>query len=515
MSMKFLKFVEETSKFYKNVFSNRQDKCGTVLCCMVSSDIYASTTTMKMSKAVADVSGAKLTVFPNVTSSKQHNKLVKSYLPDHVAKIKLQMLITLLRNPFRIFILAFSFSSGDKLHRFSYDNKVEIGKHIYDYILRKLYLATITKVSLKMKLLIIVELAYYISITREIDKVNPCWVILPDNTYRQGMIFEYLKFNNVPALVGLDLNDFTIHKYCKPQDFSFHCRSPSKKLCLAIKENDENLKLARKYFEERVSGEGQQHDVKRAFSKDKKRLSREQLIVNYELDPELPIILVAAHVFCDAPHAYPGALFQDYFHWFVETCECLTKNDRLNFIVKEHPSSDLYGEKGIVGEIAKRAGLRIKILSDDVQTSSLFELVDCLVTCGGTAGMEFAACGVPVIVASSPPYSHLPFVLRPATKKEYFVQLESSHTLNRLNQDKRDLALSALYAIHCIGSIDKQKLGLGGEKIYLGQLPNDGNFMSQVAKDYVCGEGYESLKSVMSALIAGEEKNVIDNEILS
>ena len=30
------------------------------------------------------------------------------------------------------------------------------------------------------------------------------------------------------------------------------------------------------------------------------------------LDPKKPIVMVAAHIFRDAPHAYPNTIFRDY-----------------------------------------------------------------------------------------------------------------------------------------------------------------------------------------------------------
>ena len=79
-----------------------------------------------------------------------------------------------------------------------------------------------------------------------------------------------------------------------------------------------------------------------------------------KLDPSKPIILVAAHVFSDAPNGLNDLLFDDFHEWLIETCLELKKNEKINFIVKEHPSSSLYGESDKVFEVLKNLIFKIE-----------------------------------------------------------------------------------------------------------------------------------------------------------
>ena len=63
------------------------------------------------------------------------------------------------------------------------------------------------------------------------------------------------------------------------------------------------------------------------------------------------IILFAPHAFTDAPHICGTSfIFRDYFEQFEETLKFINTNSSKNilWLIRPHPSSDLYGEKGEV-----------------------------------------------------------------------------------------------------------------------------------------------------------------------
>jgi hypothetical protein len=74
----------------------------------------------------------------------------------------------------------------------------------------------------------------------------------------------------------------------------------------------------------------------------------------------------------------------------------------------------------------------IRVVGDDVTTSSLFPVTDVLTTATGTAGIEFASVGVPCILAGRPFYGTLDFVVRPHTRAAYFDALATIPRMERL-----------------------------------------------------------------------------------
>jgi hypothetical protein len=307
--------------------------------------------------------------------------------------------------------------SGQDLVELKIDG-VPVGLHLYDSLLLRKQSSTIDRVSVGLKLRIIIELAYYFSVVRIIDQFRDPLVILPDNTYRQGMVFEYLRSREIRCLAGLNINDLTIYKYHTAEEYQDFCRTPSFELIDRIVNDKRLYELAETYLVERVSGGDKHHDLVRAYDPAKRSASMEMLVERHHCDISKPIVLVAAHVFSDAPHAFPNQLYQDYEHWLIETCRHLQRNASANFLVKEHPSAALYNEEGLTERILRSANMEGHLLSSDVNTGSLFALVDVLVTCGGTAGMEFPCFGIPVVCISRPPYVHMPYVHKAHDKRD-------------------------------------------------------------------------------------------------
>ena len=265
-----------------------------------------------------------------------------------------------------------------------------------------------------------------------------------------------------------------------------------------------------RYLLHRVSGKEQQHDVMRAYSKEKMKIDRIGLINTYNLHPDKRIVLVMAHIFCDAPHAYPCMLFKDYEDWLIKTCQRLAKNSYVSFLVKEHPSAALYSEEGKIDSILNKIGLENKLLSKDINTKSLFDSIDVVVTCGGTAGMEFPCFGVPVLVAAKPPYALFPYVVSSDTKTEYYLELDKLHEYRKLSDEKIKLAKCVLYVIHPVMKIEKDKIGLGSQQYLKGGDFNVELFMKEMIADCDEGMGFSALVSAMENFLRGEHKNLID-----
>ena len=493
-------------------FYRRRKSVGSreVLTFLVSNDTYVTSLTMKFAKACAEAAGAETIVIPNILRSALVARLIKSYSPKRITNILLVMLNTLLIKFPRIFSRALGPFSGEGIVTISIDGVV-VGPHIYDYILTKCALSSIDKVSLKMRFLIMLELTYYFAAKRIIEAAEDPLVLLPDNAYRQGMIFEYCKEHCLDCIAGLSMTEFSIYFYRSTGDYDNHCRTPSSKLLDRVVGDMEFKSNAKAYLESRTKGEGQQHDVIRAYSSQKKSVSSKSLIDSMSLCADKPIVLVAAHIFRDAPHAYPNALFNDYTDWLVQTCTALSRNKNVNFVVKEHPSTELYNEEGEVERVLRDIGLQNHLISSDINTVSLMNVVDVLVTCGGTAGMEFACFGVPSVLAANPPYSKLGFTQNSTSIGEYLGKLEDCHNFDRLSSQERDIALCGLYLINeCLGARRLDQL-IGTQRLFLGRTIDLPKFYNEMIDDCQANIGYSALVDDLYTLFS-EGKSHFLNE---
>jgi hypothetical protein len=150
------------------------------------------------------------------------------------------------------------------------------------------------------------------------------------------------------------------------------------------------------------------------------------------------------------------------------------------------------------------------LLEKQVNTRSLFDIVDVLVTCGGTAGMEFPCFGVPVLVAAKPPYASYPFVVSPGTLAGYFAELDRIHTYGRLNPTDAQTASAVLYVTQCLMQVEKNGIGLGSQPYLLGVKFDRDLFLREMIQDCSEGSGYHRLVAAMETFVHGEPRNLLD-----
>jgi hypothetical protein len=83
----------------------------------------------------------------------------------------------------------------------------------------------------------------------------------------------------------------------------------------------------------------------------------------------------------------------------------------------------------------------------EINTRSLFPLVDCVLTVNGTVGMEFPCFGIPAVVAGTGRYNGYGFTVEPQSREEYFETLRNIGKIERLSEDVRLLARKHFHAL--------------------------------------------------------------------
>jgi len=198
-------------------------------------------------------------------------------------------------------------------------------------------------------------------------------------------------------------------------------------------------------LQRRLDAQVNQIDAEKAYRG--KIYSRSQLCEALGLEPGRKIAFVLAHVFSDAPHLSSGMLHADYYQWLQATLRICARVAGVHWVVKPHPSASLYGEEGMVEQMARDAGARnVVVCPPDLNTRSLCECADALVTVHGTAGLEFACLGIPTVLAGRPFYRGFGFTIEPATQEEYGLALARLATAAPLPEEQKQRALE-VYAI--------------------------------------------------------------------
>ena len=169
-----------------------------------------------------------------------------------------------------------------------------------------------------------------------------------------------------------------------------------------------------------------------------------------ELDPRKITLLVATHLFYDAPHRYGIALFPDFFEWIDHLGQLSNKTD-YNWLIKVHPDLPLL-KGSIIGDVLLKYP-RLKLVPPSTSHASLVKAgVDFVLTVHGSVGFEFPLFDVPVIAANpNAPYSCFDFSISPKSVDE-LDKLIFGLTNGSKNIERNDLA-SFFYA-RCVTQYD-------------------------------------------------------------
>ena len=117
--------------------------------------------------------------------------------------------------------------------------------------------------------------------------------------------------------------------------------------------------------------------------------------------------------------------------------------DRRDGVHGEH--SELVAIRRSIGELPAH----IKLLPADtgISTLSLFSLIDACVTVRGTAGIEAACFGVPVLTAGTGRYDRLGFTRDASTKEEYLSRLAALPDLPAMSEQEIEKARRFAYGM--------------------------------------------------------------------
>lgn len=205
------------------------------------------------------------------------------------------------------------------------------------------------------------------------------------------------------------------------------------------------VSTAENYFDRRMNGAIDQVDLNNAYG-NKQTYGKAELLAMFGADPRKKTVFVLAHAFSDAPHVGGKLAFDDYYDWLRQTLRRLSSNQEVNVIVKPHPSSYMWGEKGAVEVLLEELGTtNIYITPSDFSTLSIKSIADYVVTARGTAGLEFSGLGIPAVTCGEGYYSGFGIALEHLDREAYFKALDGIVTLQPLTSDVSQRARVLLY----------------------------------------------------------------------
>jgi hypothetical protein len=196
------------------------------------------------------------------------------------------------------------------------------------------------------------------------------------------------------------------------------------------------------------------------------------------IDRSKSLAVVFAHIAWDASFGRGRDLFSDYEEWLVETVRAACANAHLQWLIKIHPAHtgkgeiDFYqAEPSEVRILRERIGVlppHVKVIPADakVSTYALFPLIDWALTVRGTAGLEAARLGIPVLTGGSGRYDRRGFTIDSETREEYLGKIARLHEIPRLSPEQTELANRYAFALFRLRPLALSTVSLEYDKRY-------------------------------------------------
>jgi hypothetical protein len=176
-----------------------------------------------------------------------------------------------------------------------------------------------------------------------------------------------------------------------------------------------------------------------------------------QLDPDKKTAVIFPHIVWDATLFWGADLFANYEDWLVETVRAACGNTRVNWIIKIHPAHvaksamERYGgEAAELVAIRERVGplpahVRVIPPDTDINTFSLFAVMDYCLTVRGTIGIEAASFGARVLTAGTGRYDHRGFTSDSDSQAAYLSRVSAIESLPALTPAERARAQRFAY----------------------------------------------------------------------
>jgi hypothetical protein len=301
---------------------------------------------------------------------------------------------------------------------------------IYDGILKRQRLASVDIKHARFKSQV-AEGLRAIEQSRQLLKTHRCDLVIITHplNYPYGVLAWQALARKVPVVLCWGL--FGVPRFTRmkePQDlFRFYDRPTRAEIDgLSSGKADALATIGRSYLADRFGGRADDLASIYAFQRHSDRVDRGEICRRFEWDPTTPIIGFYASNWYDWPHQLGMTQFRDFLDWTQATFKAARANARVNWLFKPHPAEDWFGGVGLA-EIAgsfKRAP-HIALADKSWSNTSVMSAIDALVTYHGTAGIEFASLGKPVLVPDRGKYHDCGFVKLAHSRAHYLELLAS------------------------------------------------------------------------------------------
>lgn len=302
----------------------------------------------------------------------------------------------------------------------------------------------------------------------------------------RGVIFQACLKNSIKSYILWGPHDkFSVRKY---SSFSqrYFMNSHINKNDFLKKLSSDSINLGKKYIEDKFFlktsvNEFIDMETSRAFADNLDKIDRESLLRLMNLDTNKKTAFIFAHCIYDGFFGSPRVMFQDFYNWLEETILCLMKNDKINIIIKPHPTElDVFNHNSCE-ELFEKHNLKninnIKLLSNKFHPTTLLKAADFVISARGTAVAEYSAFGIPCITTDHTPYNYCSFHHNFKNKDQYFDQLLQLPKILNSNIDELKNKYEAYHFLNLTFNKTKNKNPYFAEENF---IPKNNSTLEQI-----------------------------------
>ena len=298
---------------------------------------------------------------------------------------------------------------------------------------------------------------------RIMDRVRPSLAVFPDRGYTPlAELFDLCMSQDVDTITwnAAHRNNTLMLKRYRSETRDDHPSSVSEHLWRELANADWPAESRDRLFRElRDSYASGEWYGEVGTQVNKRILAPDEIRARFKLDPARKTAVIFPHIFWDATFFWGTDLFENYEEWFVQTVQMACRTDKVNWLIKIHPANIIKNVRdGYVGEPSELKAIRNRIgelprhvslipADSDLNTFSLFSVMDYCLTVRGTIGIEAGSFGVPVLTAGTGRYDGRGFTIDSRSREEYLQRVSEIHNLPPLSTRQRELAEKYAYAV--------------------------------------------------------------------
>jgi hypothetical protein len=263
---------------------------------------------------------------------------------------------------------------------------------------------------------------------------------IPLTAWMASYLRSRFYFRHVPDSVNIDFHNMSIDAWNQVKTRKLSFDEALRLDQYVIERYTKNASFDMKYFKPFL---GNTKDLK----------------ARYSLNEEKPIWGILAHINWDTVSDFAPMLYDSFNEWILDTIEVVSEIAGVQWLVKVHPAEAWEGtDSGVESLIRKtfpRLPPNIALLPADETISPLdfYSLVSGAVTVYGTAGLELAMRGTPVILAGDAHYGKKGFTLDPQSRDAYRDLLRQAAGISKLSDFQVELAKKYAYCYFILRQI--------------------------------------------------------------